>query len=204
MNLIICGLGAFAAGFSLSETAQLGRAQGRAIARRGSRSRASAAIDDSTQGPGLRLGDEGSNLVDVLKRSQALYKKLVIQDPEDPTKTTLKDKRTIWERTEDVDNYANKLIQAHEGSLDLEQRYREEGDRLPVGTKSSNGAVEHLGAGVFLEMFTPGIDNDSREEGNSATLTRVGLRDVTKEALRQFEQSWNNRRVAVVGYPGTG
>ena len=135
---------------------------------------------------------------------QALYKKFVCQDPNNADEKILNDEGKKWKRAKEMDNYAVELIRAHQGSLELEEEYKSSGNYFDVGAESSNGAVVHLGAGVFLEKDTPGIDDDSRRKQNSATITRVDLRAVANDALEQFKEPTEARNVAVVGYPGTG
>lgn len=65
-------------------------------------------------------------------------------------------------REKEMDAYAAELARAHKGSLQLEQKYEMLENASPVGAKSSNNAVEHLGAGVFLEKYTPAIDDVSK------------------------------------------
>jgi len=140
-----------------------------------------------------------------------LYDRLV-----DSKKGQLNDGDVRWTRAFDMDKYAAELIRAHEGSNELELLYAAQGDALPVGEESKNGAFEHLGAGVFLEKDTPGIDPDSRDDDidpdsrddDARTITRAELRTVTREALESFEPARNRRKIAsfvvVAGHPGTG
>jgi hypothetical protein len=103
-----------------------------------------------------------------------------------------------------MDAYAAELVRAHEGSLELEQLYLDEGDALPVGHTSANEAVEHLGAGVFLEKDTLAIDPDSKSD-DPRTITRSELREVTREALHLVEHDVEAKGlVLVAGHPGTG
>ena len=96
------------------------------------------------------------------------------------------------------DKYAAELIRAQEGSLELEQKYVN--GMLNVGDVSKNGAVKHLGSGVFLEKDTPAVDDDS-DFSNPVTITRSDLRDVAQRVVREVEA---RRNVAVIGHPGTG
>ena len=130
-------------------------------------------------------------------RSQAgleIYRQLV-----DPKTGFLNDFKNVeWRRAPDMDKYAVALLRAHEGSIELEGLYRDQGDTFPIGQESSNGAVEHLGSGVFVEKDTPVIDNDG-EVGDPWTITRRDIR--TGEALDLLNST---TLVVVTGQPGIG
>ena len=131
-------------------------------------------------------------------RSQAgldIYRRFV-----DPETGSLKDNNGKWERAPDKDKYAVELLRAHEGSIELEGLYRDQGDTFPIGQESSNGAVEHLGSGVFVEKDTPVIDNDG-EVGDPRTITRRDIRTATRRALDLVD---SEMLVVVTGQPGIG
>ena len=56
-----------------------------------------------------------------------------------------------WFRDQQMDAYANELLVLHGGSLELEDRRAT--TSLQVGEKSSNGRVEHIGEGVFVDRY---------------------------------------------------
>ncbi len=97
--------------------------------------------------------------------------------------------------------YAAELLELHACSLELEAQ----GDKLDVGVCSSNGLVEHVGQGVFIEHNTVGVDVESRK--HPKTITRSESRDVARHMLgltqlkergTQLGVQSGQRRVAVV------
>ena len=82
-----------------------------------------------------------------------------------------------WDRDERMDLYAAELLELYAGSLELEAQ----GDELPVGIRSTNERVEHVGEGVFIEHNTIGVDVDSGKYPK--TVTRAETRAVVRDAL---------------------
>ena len=112
-----------------------------------------------------------------------------------------------WKRDKRMELYAAELLELHAGSLELEAH----GDALAVGACSTNGRVEHVGLGVFVEHNTVGVDEDADE--SPETITRNESRDVARDALSlvdleqrgmHFKTKGGKARVAVVGHQGIG
>jgi len=125
-----------------------------------------------------------------------------------------------WRRKRRLDGLAAELLALHAGSRELEHRIAQaeaeddDGDERMdpvVGDKSTDGRVEHVGHGVFVEASTIGIDPDSRFDPK--TITRRETRDVARHAIGLMElivrgtslvPHLKHSRVAVVGHPGIG
>ena len=105
-----------------------------------------------------------------------------------------------WIRDQQMDAYANELLVLHGGSLELEDRRATTG--LQVGEKSSNGRVEHIGEGVFVERNTIAIDPNSKV--SLPTITRPDQRETARLAVSTVDDPRNPPKVTVVGQAGIG
>ena len=105
-----------------------------------------------------------------------------------------------WFRAPGMDAFAAELLELHEGSLELEAL----GGNLQVGQKSTNGLVEHVGEGVYVEQSTIPVDHDS--EGSPRTITRPDQRETARLALCRVNEvgPGSRRKVTVVGQAGIG
>ena len=110
------------------------------------------------------------------------------------------ERTVVWYRDQQMDAYANELLVLHGGSLELEDRRAT--TSLQVGEKSSNGRVEHIGEGVFVERNTSSIDPDSKV--SLPTITRPDQRETARLAVSTVDDPRNPPKVTVVGQAGIG
>ena len=104
----------------------------------------------------------------------------------------------LWFRAPEMDAFAAELLNLHGGSLELDAL----GDSVQVGQKSSNGIVEHVGEGVYVEENTIAIDPNSKI--SLPTITRLDQRETARLALDTVDNPNNPPKVTVVGQAGIG
>ena len=103
-----------------------------------------------------------------------------------------------WFRAPGMDAFAAELLELHEGSLELEAL----GGNLQVGQKSTNGLVEHVGEGVYVEQSAIPVDTDSKR--SLPTITRPDQRETARLALCLVDDLHSQGKVTVVGQAGIG